>query len=309
MPVSVNPIRNDAEDRNVQILGAALGLARDIYKVNMDEKAAAKAAELASTRQKEQVSADDKKLAWQSAENEKDRSSKAALERERIAAQKDLKARELALKLPGGALGLPGKQTPGQKTLDTAFAKDFNEWETTGKSALMKNLSLLEGAVATLQKRENDTFGTSGRFTGNLPDFLRSEESISLREDVHRAAQGALKAALGTNFTEKEGERIMKAAYNETLSPTENIKRIKAAVNEIVQNANTMEERARYFEENGTLAGLKRSAQSAIADSGNNNDGSIVVPKGLQNKLGVDKIDQNAVAAEIEKRRKATAGR
>lgn len=83
MPVSVNPIKNDADDRNIQILGAALGLARDVYKVNMDEKAAAKAQEF--TLQK----------------YEKEQQAKAA-ENKR---NEDIKVAENFLEVPSGTKG------------------------------------------------------------------------------------------------------------------------------------------------------------------------------------------------------------
>lgn len=150
-----------------------------------------------------------------------------------------------------------GNMTEGQKAVDAAFAKDYNEWLTAGKSSTDKNLKLLEDAKRTLAKREKDLVGTSGRVTGRLPDFLRSEESLRLRDDVQRAASGALKASLGSQFTEKEGERIMAQSYNEKLSPAENIKKIDAAIKEIKGSRDLMEERSSFYEQRGSLQGWK----------------------------------------------------
>lgn len=150
------------------------------------------------------------------------------------------------------------KPSEGQKALDKGFAKDYNEWETSGKTLVDSNFKVLNDAINKLKKVKDDTFGTSGRVTGRLPDLLRSEESIALRDDVQKTAMASLRATLGAQFTENEGERIMAKAYNEKLSPAENIKKIESAIKEIKDRANNMEKRSEYFVENaGTLKGLK----------------------------------------------------
>jgi hypothetical protein len=147
--------------------------------------------------------------------------------------------------------------TEAEKVTEREFAKDYNEWTSRGQGVYQKNLDRLKEAKKVLEERQKDFIGTSGRVTGRLPDFLRSEESIALREDVQAAAQGALKATLGAQFTEKEGERIMAASYNEKLSPEQNLKKIDAAIKEIETNAKNLEDKGRYYEENRDLKGYK----------------------------------------------------
>ncbi len=147
------------------------------------------------------------------------------------------------------------KPTAGQTMSDSEFAKDYNAWNTSGAGLVDKNLDKLREAKALLEKRKGDLVGTSGRLTGRLPDALRSEESIAIRDKVQTAAQGALKATLGAQFTEKEGQRIMNQAFNEKLSPQENINRIDAAIVELENNKQRMANRAGYFEKHGTLTG------------------------------------------------------
>lgn len=162
-----------------------------------------------------------------------------------------------------------GRSSEGQKSIDKAFGQDFNEWNSRGRSTLSKNLDRLKRVKATLKEREDDFVGTSGRMTGRLPDWLRSEESVRLREDVQAAAQGALRATLGAQFTEKEGERIMNAAYNEKLSPAENIRKIDDAIKELAANAKSMDDRGQYFERNrGSLAGWAAPKGSSAIASG-----------------------------------------
>lgn len=157
--------------------------------------------------------------------------------------------------------------TIGQKSVDRDFAKDYNEWTSGGQAATDKNLDRLKEARDVLAQHKDDLFGTSGRFTGRLPDALRSQESIRLRQDVQAAAQGALKATLGSQFTEKEGERIMAAAYDEKLSPDENLRKIDAAIKELETSKQNKNAKTKFFEQSGGLKGFSVAPDSAIAPS------------------------------------------
>ncbi len=171
--------------------------------------------------------------------------------------------------------------TEGRKAADKDFAKDYNDWTTTGRATAEKNLGLLRGALAKL--KQNPSIG--GRFEGRLPDIAQPTQAITTREDVRAAAQGALKASLGSAFTEKEGERIMNAAYNPTLPAAENVKKIEAALAELEGIANSREARSNYFAEHGTLTGFEAADPGAPAAGGG--------------------ITPEAAAAELARRRAA----
>lgn len=179
------------------------------------------------------------------------------------------------------------EQTAGQKALDKVYVKDYNDWTTRDAPIAEKNLQRLEEARNLLEK-DNDY---SGRFEGRFPDFLRSEKSIRLRQDVQAAAQAALKATLGSQFTEKEGERIMNMAYDEKLSPKENIKKIDKAIQEIETNKKNQISKASHFEKHGTLSGYSNSEGLSGMQTPKKKTaapGSIVVVKGKRYKVGSD---------------------
>jgi len=158
-----------------------------------------------------------------------------------------------------GSTSLAGGKSEGFKALDKDYAKDFNDWTSAGRAAVDKNLDRLRQARAALA---GDSSLTGWR--GNLPDAIRNvtnEKAIQTRDDVRAAAQGALKAALGASFTEKEGERIMNQAYNEKLSPEANLAKIDAAIKELETARDSNERKARYFQERGSLAGLDAAGQ------------------------------------------------
>ncbi len=153
----------------------------------------------------------------------------------------------------------PATKSPGEDTLDREFAKDYNDWESGGKASSSTNLKLLEDSkaeLAAMTAKGQDPRGVTGRATGRFPDEMKDEKAVAIRNKVRAAAQGALKAALGTSFTEAEGLRIMNNAYDENLSPAENMAKIDSAVNEIKQKTASMEGRAGHFRQSkGTLAG------------------------------------------------------
>lgn len=192
-----------------------------------------------------------------------------------------LQAKKEAADIKAGAK--EEKPTPGQAALDKDFAKTYNDWNTNGKGLFEKNLARLENAKDELKK----SYLTTGRVIGRLPDLIRPEKSIQIRDDVQAAAMASLRATLGPQFTEDEGKRIMAMAYNEKLSPAENIKKIDAAIKELKDNAINMESRSQHFEQNGTLKGWKSpkvtQKQESIPTSKSSN--KIKVSNGIETLL------------------------
>lgn len=191
----------------------------------------------------------------------------------RLAQEKESREKEKS----AAALAKPVKSA-GEDQLDKEFAKDFNDWESSGKASLGKNMELLSGAKAKLADmvtKKKDPRGIAGRASGRLPDELKSEDAVKIRDDVRAAANGAMRAALGASFTEKEGLRIMDAAYNENLSPEENLKKIDRAIAEIVMKRDAMESRGKHFQTaGGTLRGYAGTPDTAVAGP------SVVAPAG-----------------------------
>lgn len=155
-------------------------------------------------------------------------------------------------------------KSPGQDAEDRKFAADLNEWEGTGKGNFEANISRLEGAKKKLAQRvlmKKDTRGVIGigqRSESRLPDEMKSVEDVTIRDDVRQAAQGALKATLGAQFTEREGNMIMARSYNEDLPPEENLKKIQIAIDELESKKRHMDHRGKHFRSSGgTLAGYQ----------------------------------------------------
>lgn len=175
----------------------------------------------------------------------------------------DIKNQELALKKTEANTKLGGGNE-GRKAVDKDYAKDYNDWTSAGRATVEKNLERLRNAKAALAEDSSLT----GSIRGNTPDVIRNftnEKAIQTRDDVRAAAQGALKATLGAQFTEKEGERIMNQSYNEKLSPEANIEKIDAAIKELETNRENNDRKAVHFQKYGTLNGL-----NAVTPESNN---------------------------------------
>lgn len=184
----------------------------------------------------------------------------AQMRKDQLAQAKDEKQRDRDLKLQIAQLNSDKKSllTPGQQALDKNFAKEYDDWTKTGEATVDKNLQRLEEAKQKLKDSKDDLVGYSG-LQGRLPNILRSESSKTIQQDVQAAAQGSLRATLGPQFTEKEGERIMNMAYDPTLSPQANIDKIDLAIQEIKAQKLAQNAKAGYFEKNGTLAGFSKN--------------------------------------------------
>lgn len=152
--------------------------------------------------------------------------------------------------------------TPGQRAVDQSFGKEYAEFVAGGGFAdVKKNIGQLK-AVREDLKNQNLT----GPFTGSTPDFIRkftNAKSLAARDAVEEVVQRNLRLVLGAQFTEKEGERLIKRSFNETLSEEENEKRLNRLIGQIETAAQAKQEAADYFEKNGTLTGFRGKVYSA----------------------------------------------
>lgn len=178
--------------------------------------------------------------------------------------------------IPGGPADKP-ILTKGQEAVDRNFGKEYAEYQAGGGSAdVEKQLKQLETVSKELGKEGNNY---TGSVRGLLPDKLRAitnSDAIAAKNKVEEVAQRNLRLVLGAQFTQVEGERLIARAYNDQMSPKENKTRVDALLGQIREAAKTKEDAARYFEQNGTLAGWKgrmptlSDFESAIDSAGQN---------------------------------------
>jgi hypothetical protein len=161
----------------------------------------------------------------------------------------------------------------GQKKVDQEFAKDYNEW-TSGNSEIAR--SEINKLQSVSEKLKNGSV-TTGGLTGMFPDQVTSNEVLSARSDVQSTVMNSLRAILGAQFTEKEGDRIIKNTWNEADSTENNLARINRLVSDLTAQAEAKDAKAQYFKETGgTLKDFSQKQSSNLVER-QTKDGRIAI--------------------------------
>lgn len=149
------------------------------------------------------------------------------------------------------------RQEAGGKTADEAFAKDYVAFANGGSQDATKQLSQLQDVLTQLQDPKAKL---TGPFLGSTPDAMlkfskTGQNAIAMRERVEEVVQRSLRAVLGAQFTEKEGERLIARAYNPNLPEAENASRVQRLFTQLQQSLQAKQSAAQYFQQNNTLQG------------------------------------------------------
>jgi hypothetical protein len=151
-----------------------------------------------------------------------------------------------------GTMRRPGS---GETTRDRLAAQDSDTWIATGRAKYLDQVGKINESIATLEQSIYDPDLTiSGFWTGTVQqvDTLRrlNPEATQVYDNVRSIVFLGLKEALGGSFSEREGDRLVAAAYNPYLPPEYNIARLKRMGVQMQMIANTRDSRARYLQDN-----------------------------------------------------------
>lgn len=196
-----------------------------------------------------------------------DREDEQAFKREMAQIQAEAEAAQRAAE--------PNLST-GEKEVDKAFAKEFNDFVSTGGFAdVQKNLQQLREAREVLVNTAGDVIGSTGAEVAFLPKFLRDislssdvREGAAAQDTIEEVVQRNLRLILGAQFTEREGQRLIERAFNPRQSEEENIKRLDRLMDQIETAAVQKAQAAQYFRENGTLKGFTGKTEFTMEDFG-----------------------------------------
>jgi len=170
-------------------------------------------------------------------------------------------------------LGPDGEPKPGipnteaVEDLNKKYNTELIKWLQNDSSDSAKLIDQLEGVVTSLQSGVN----VSGPIIGLIPDEIKAftksgRQAISTRENIEEVVQRNLKLILGGQFTEREGEKLVKRAFNPNLSEEENLKRATRLLAQFKSAAGAKQKMAEHFNKNGTLAGFDTSIIPTIND-------------------------------------------
>ena len=148
--------------------------------------------------------------------------------------------------------------TPAEKGVDEKFAATAAEYLSGGKTQIEANVLNLRRKLKILESGEQNV---SGPILGNLPESVQSvfaSDALSFIGDIREIVFQSLREKLGAQFTEKEGDRLVAAAFDQRLSEEQNIKRLERLLQVIEGAATNKEEMIAYYNENRTLKGYNQ---------------------------------------------------
>jgi hypothetical protein len=156
---------------------------------------------------------------------------------------------------------VPGepKPTPLQVKSDEAFAKDYIAWKQGGGVNTVKNTAQIGSVLQQLEEGKPLT----GPLIGIQPDIVlavTNPNAVDARQRVEQVAQESLRAILGAQFTQKEGEAFIARVYNPSLKPEKNASRLRALFKQLETAAAQKQAMVDYADEKGTIAGFKGKA-------------------------------------------------
>jgi hypothetical protein len=144
-----------------------------------------------------------------------------------------------------------------EKGIDQEFSKIAVDYTTKGQAQIEANLENLIEKINILKEGE---INVSGPGMGLLPDSAKGiffPKAASYIGDIRDIVFQSLREKLGAQFTEREGDRLVAAAFNSYLDEDLNIARLERLYTTIVEAAKAKEEAILYFNENRTLKGYK----------------------------------------------------
>lgn len=176
--------------------------------------------------------------------------------------------KEFAKIIGEGAPQLADNLSPGEKRVDQAFAKTYEDYILGGGAAdFNKNLEQLRGVQKELTAPGGNNL--TGPWLGRMPDAVTSfthPKAVDARQRVEEIVQRNLRIILGAQFTQKEGENLIARAYNPALDEATNAKRLGRLITSMEKMAKAKMAASDYFERNGTMKGFKGSTQFSIND-------------------------------------------
>jgi len=148
------------------------------------------------------------------------------------------------------------KPTKAQEAVDTEYGKEYVAFMQGGAADADKALTELDGALSALGSEK----GLTGPWISTLPMAVRARtnpRSVDVQETVESTVQRSLRAILGAQFTEKEGERIIARAYNPALDEAQNAERVSRLAKQLREGLRNKAAMAAYYEQNGSLRGFQ----------------------------------------------------
>ena len=152
----------------------------------------------------------------------------------------------------------PEPISPGQKALDTKFgsviATRLADGSTYNDSS---NRKLIQGVVNDLKSGKVKTGGPRGSLIPERAQEIFAKDISNARQKIQSVIFKQLRLTMGAQFTEQEGQRVIKATFDSAQKPEVLAERLIRLQDVMGRQLKNMEAAEKYFNDhNGTLAGF-----------------------------------------------------
>jgi hypothetical protein len=164
----------------------------------------------------------------------------------------------------------------GMNALDSYFATNVvGPWINGGQVTAMSNIASLSPVLQKLV--ENNGAPLTGAVISTFPDYVKKffpagVESLNAKQLVEQVVQRNVREILGAQFTQVEGENMVKRAYDDRLPEIENAQRLQRLLTAMKIGADQKQAQVEYWNKNNTISGFTGKL-STLEDFNNAIDG------------------------------------
>ncbi len=156
------------------------------------------------------------------------------------------------------------KSNAAAKAADETYAKAYADvLDNPPKAA--ENIETLRWAIGELEKAN---FAT-GAVVGAIPEFIAKRvpglsTGVNIQTAIEQVVSQSLREILGGQFAMREGEQLLKRAFDRAMPESENAKRAQRLLSTLEASAEASAAAREYFRANGTLFGFAGESPGAI---------------------------------------------
>ena len=152
-----------------------------------------------------------------------------------------------------------GEVPAGLEAMNKKFGEELIDLDLVGLGEARFRTAKIKTVLDQLEAGE-DLTGPLQAVIGELGRSIYNPKSQQAKDLVESVIQTSLRETLGGQFAQKEGEALIKRAYNIALPPEENAARLRALLAQLEASAASKTAMAEYYRENNfSLAGYKGS--------------------------------------------------
>ena len=152
-----------------------------------------------------------------------------------------------------------GEVPAGLEAMNKKFGEELIDLDLVGLGEARFRTAKIKTVLDQLEAGE-DLTGPLLSVIGELGRSIYNPKSQQAKDLVESVIQTSLRETLGGQFAQKEGEALIKRAYNIALPPEENAARLRALLAQLEASAASKTAMAEYYRENNfSLAGYKGS--------------------------------------------------